>query len=308
MACRRACWRAPRQPPATATLSDAGRRVSAGRALAAWSPVSPKRVARRSAGSPWRTFHILEAPRVVGLAARREAPSQLFGRLDPDGMFHVPDSLRMRRKVGISDGLGRSFVPCESVCGCVCVPAIDRSMGPLSIARAALWVQERSGSDVSHPRDAAGVQWAWPNLESDLVWTVSCHGNGVTADGCHRLRDAKQPNAAVTQRRPPSSDRQALEDGGTTCSPDLSLSAACRAKGPRVREPLQTLARSHSRLLASRANGRLACSPMFGACFPCPPLSTTASPLVMKPWSNVRATRPPHQVPDALPSLPDRRK
>ena len=41
------------------------------------------------------------------------------------------------------------------------------------------------------------------------------------------------------------------------------------------------LARSHSRLLASRSNGRPACSPMFGACFPCPPLSTT----LVKPWA-----------------------
>lgn len=43
-------------------------------------------------------------------AARREAPSQLFRRLDPDGMFHVPHSLRIRREIGIPGGLGRSAV------------------------------------------------------------------------------------------------------------------------------------------------------------------------------------------------------
>lgn len=117
--------------------------------------------------------------------------------------------------------------------------------------------------------------------------------------------DAKQPNAAVTQR--PSSVVRAPSLGGRghdmLARFKLKCGVSCQgAKGQGA------LARSHSRLLASRANGRPACSPMFGACFPCPPLSTTASPLVMKSTSNVRATRPPHQVPDALPSLPERRK
>lgn len=129
------------------------------------------------------------------------------------------------------------------------VPHSDRSHGVTTKARwpwrARLWllgVQERSGSDVSHPRDAAGVPCAWSNLESDLVGAVSGHGNGVTADGCPSTSGMPSNQTLPSPNgRPPLSERQAWEDGGTTCSPDLSLSAACRAKGPRVREPLQDL-------------------------------------------------------------------
>jgi hypothetical protein len=229
-----ACRRASRQPPATATLSDAGRRVSAGRDLVAWSPVSPARVA---GGSPQRwlsmAYLVLEPQGRVVLAtrssydaARREAPSQLFGRSNPDGIFHVPHTLRIRRnrdtrRVG---KVGRWH---WSVC----------AMGPLSVVNPDGHAHGPRGS----PRGpgTAGVGCvpstkcrrcgAWPNLESDLVWAVSGHGNGVTADGCHRVQGCQATNAAVTQRSSTVVRAPSLGEWHDS-SRDLSLSAACRAK------------------------------------------------------------------------------
>lgn len=243
-------------------------------------------------------------------AARREAPSQLFGTSDPDGMFHVPHTLRIRRTIGISDEFGRSaVVPRVGVC------ASDRSMGPFSSKARWPWparlpgVQERSGSDVSHTQyttDAAGVHGQISSPISPGRYLAM--GMGSLPMAAIDLGDAKQPTLPSPNGRPPSSERQALEDGGTTCSPDLSLSAACRAKGAKGAKgqaPLQDLIPDFWRR-----------GPMGGR--PAPPCLAHVflalrsqqrqhQPLV-RPWSNVRATRPPHQVPDALPSLPDGRK
>lgn len=208
-------------------------------------------------------------------AARREAPSQLFGTSDPDGMFHVPHTLRIRRTIGISDEFGRSaVVPRVGVCQRSIHGAI-LIQSPMAMARAAPRGPGTVGVGcVPYTVHDRCRRCAWSNLESDLAWAVSGHGNGVTADGCHRLGRCQAANAAVTQRSSTVVRAPSLGGRGHDMLARFKLKCGLSCQGG---QGSGTLARSHSRLLASRANGRAACSPMFGACFPCPPLSTTTA-------------------------------